>query len=190
MLASSLLDKPTDRWAANHQTTNWNRAGRAANAVPYALALGAGILYTGIAGEAGTSTAETAIKAAAYTLGANLATRYVVGRARPSEGQGNRDFDGLKSGASRSSFASGHVGVAFALATPFAQQHDMPWLYGLAAATAFGRVQKREHWLSDTVAGAAMGYAIGSMLTDQQRGNKGMRVSVTPQSVVASWTFQ
>ena len=189
VLASSLLDKRTDRWAANHQTANWNRAGRAANAVPYALALGAGVLYTGIAGEAASSTAETAIKAAAYTLGANLATRYVVGRARPDEGLGNVDFQGFRSGASRSSFASGHVGVAFALVTPFAQQHDMPWLYGLAAATALGRVQKREHWLSDTVAGAFMGYAIGSLLTDQQRGKTGMRLSVTPQSVVANWTF-
>ena len=190
VLASSLMDKKVDRWAINHQSANWSRAGTASNALPLALALGTGLLYTGIAGEAAASTGETALKSAAFTLGANLATRYVVGRSRPSQGFGNSDFNGLKGSALQSGFASNHVAVAFALATPFAQQHDMPWLYGVAAASAFGRVQKRQHWLSDTVAGAAMGYAIGSMLSEQQGGyNKGMRLSVTPQAVVANWSF-
>ena len=72
----------------------------------------------------------------------------------------------------------------------FAQRHDMPWLYALAASTAFGRVQQREHWASDTVAGAFMGYAIGSMLTDQSRSKNGVRLSVTPQAVVAHWSFR
>jgi PAP2 superfamily/Exopolysaccharide biosynthesis protein YbjH len=136
------------------------------------------------------STGETAIKAAAYTLGASFATRYVMGRSRPTDGLGNTHFGGFKSSAWQSGLPSNHVAVAFALATPFAQQHDMPWLYGVAAATAFGRVQKRQHWVSDTVAGAAMGYAIGSLLTEQERGDKGMRLSVTPQSVSASWAFK
>ena len=50
-------------------------------------------------------------------------------------------------------------------------------------------MQKRDHWVSDTVAGAFMGYAIGSMLTEQQRGDKGVRLSLTPRSVVADWSF-
>jgi membrane-associated phospholipid phosphatase len=190
VIASSLLDKPVDRWAANRQTPSWNRAGTAANGLTYGLVVGAGLLYTGIAGEGAASTGETAIKAAAYTLGASIATRYVMGRSRPTDGLGNTHFGGFKSSAWQSGFPSNHVAVAFALATPFAQQHDMPWLYGVAAATAFGRVQKRQHWVSDTVAGAAMGYAIGSLLTEQGRGDKGMRLSVTPQSVSANWAFK
>jgi membrane-associated phospholipid phosphatase len=97
-------------------------------------------------------------------------------------------LNGFAGNASESGFASNHVATAFALVTPFAQQHDMPWLYGLAAATSFGRVQKREHWVSDTVAGAFLGYAIGSMLTDQHK-QSSMRLSVTPQSVEANWAF-
>ena len=190
ILASSLLDKPVDRWAKSHQTGNPARLGTATNALPTALALGAGLLYTGIGGQPAASTAETALKAAAYTLGANLTTRFVVGRARPLDGQGNSHFKGLGSGAIQSGFPSNHVAVAFALATPFAQQHNMPWLYAVAAASSFGRVQKREHWVSDTVAGAFMGYAIGSLLSDQQRSQSGMRLSVTPQSIVATWSFQ
>lgn len=191
ILASSLLDKPADNWAQNHQTGSWNSVGTATNALPVALALGAGMLYTGIAGQPAASTAETALTAAAYTLGANLVTRYVVGRSRPFEEQGNSDFNGFNSAALQSGFASNHVAVAFALVTPFAQQHDMPWLYAVAAATAYGRVQKRDHWVSDTVAGAFMGYAIGSLLSDQQQHSQsGMRLSITPQSVTANWSFK
>lgn len=190
ILASSLLDKPADRWAQNNQDGNASRLGTASNALPAALALGVGLLYTGIGGEPAASTAETALKAAAYTWGANLATRYVVGRARPSEELGNASFNGFNSGAAQSGFPSNHVAIAFALATPFAQQHDMPWLYAVAAASTFGRVQKRDHWVSDTVAGAFMGYAIGSLLGEQPRNPYAMRLSVTPNAVVANWSFK
>ena len=43
----------------------------------------------------------------------------------------------------------------------FAEEYDAPWLYGLAAVTNLARVGSRNHWLSDTVAGSALGYAIG-----------------------------
>jgi len=188
ILASSLLDKPADKWAQKNQTGTASSIGSATNALPVAMALGAGLLYTGVGGEPAASTAETALTAAAYTYGINLATRFAVGRARPTQGQGNATFDGFTSNASESGFASNHVATAFALVTPFAQQHDMPWLYGLAATTSFGRLQKREHWVSDTVAGAFLGYAIGSMLTDQHR-QSGMRLNVTTQSVEANWAF-
>jgi membrane-associated phospholipid phosphatase len=114
----------------------------------------------------------------------------VVGRARPIDEQGNSSFNGFNTNAPQSGFPSNHMAIAFAVVTPFAQQHDMPWLYFAAGATAFGRVQKREHWASDTVAGAFMGYAIGSLLSEQQnRSPSAMRLSVTPQAVVANWSF-
>ena len=191
ILASSLLDKPVDNWAQNHQTGVADKLGTATNALPAVLALGAGLLYTGIGGQPAASTAETALKAAGYTFAANLATRYVVGRARPIDEQGNSSFNGFNSNATQSGFPSNHMAIAFAVVTPFAQQHDMPWLYVAAGATAFGRVQKRDHWVSDTVAGSFMGYAIGSLLNDQQNHNpSAMRLSVTPQAVVANWSFK
>jgi len=80
--------------------------------------------------------------------------------------------------------------MAFALATPFAQQYNQPWLYGLAGLSAVGRIQERDHWLSDTVAGGLMGYAIGS-ITQQQRASarSGLRLTATLQSVDATWSF-
>lgn len=189
VLAAGLLDKRVDTWAVNHQTPRWNRVGDVGNKLPVLMALGTGLLYTGIAGDATASTAETALKAGAYAIGASALTRYVVGRARPYQELGNGHFDGFNNGAFQSGFTSNHVALAFALATPFAQQQDMPWLYGAAALTAVGRIQSRDHWLSDTVGSAFMGYAIGSLVGQQKRSPKDMQLTVTPQSVRADWAF-
>ena len=190
VMASSLLDKKVDNWAVNHQTPHWNTVGKVGKNLPVLMALGAGVLYTGIAGSDNASTAETALKAGAYTLGASVLTRYVVGRARPNQELGNAHFDGFGSGSTQSGFPSNHVALAFALATPFAQQNDMPWLYGAAALTAVGRIQSRDHWLSDTVGGALMGYAIGTLVGNQKNPDKGVRYTVTPQSIEANWSFK
>ena len=37
-----------------------------------------------------------------------------------------------------------------------------PALYGVAAAVGVGRMADRGHWLSDTVLGGILGYAVGS----------------------------
>ena len=190
VLAASLLDKRVDNWAVNHQTSNWKRVGDIGNSLPVGLGLGTALLYAGMAGPDAASTAETAIKAGAYTLGASLLTRYAVGRARPYQELGNSQFDGFKSGALQSGFTSNHVSLAFALATPFAQKHDMPWLYGVAGLSALGRIQNREHWLSDTVGSAIMGYAIGTLVGRQSASKDGANIELTPNSVKATWSFK
>jgi hypothetical protein len=190
VLAASLLDKRVDTWAVNHQTPNWNRVGSAGNNLPIVMGVGAALLYAGIAGPGATTTAETSLKAGAYAIGASFMTRYAVGRARPYQEMGNANFDGFNTGAFQSGFTSNHVSLAFALATPYAQKHDMPWLYGVAGLSALGRIQTRDHWLSDTVASAFMGYAIGTLAGNQPRSDKGVHYVVTPQSVQAHWSFK
>ena len=188
--AAALLDHPVDDWAQSHQGQPWNQVATVTNAVPYALAAGAGLVWMGMAGDEASATANTALTAAALTLGANALTKYAVGRARPVEDRGAGQFDGFQATAAQSSFASNHVAMAFAIATPFAQAYDQPWLYGLAASTAIGRLQSREHWLSDTVVGGLLGYAIGSLAYEQQQSrNKAPRLSVGDRSVTASWRF-
>jgi membrane-associated phospholipid phosphatase len=190
VLAASLLDTRVDNWAVNHQTPNWNRVGSVGNQLPLAMGVGTALLYAGMAGPDTATTAETSLKAGAYALGASLLTRFAVGRARPYQEMGHTHFDGFNTGAFQSGFTSNHVSLAFALATPFAQKHDMPWLYGVAGLSALGRIQSRDHWLSDTVASAAMGYAIGTLVSNQTRSNKGVRYVVTPRSVEANWSFK
>lgn len=190
ILGSSLLDREMDKRLSSAPNADGTYPKSSTSNIPLLMAMGTGLLYTGVAGEGLSTTAETSMTAAAYTLGANLATRYVVGRSRPFEDKGPTDFHGFTANSVNSGFASNHVAIAFALATPFAQQYDMPWLYGAAALTAVGRMQQREHWMSDTVAGAFMGYAMGSLLSEQQLGRKkSMRLNATPQSVTATWSF-
>jgi membrane-associated phospholipid phosphatase len=148
------------------------------------------MLWTGVAGDEASATAKTAVTAAAMTVGANALTKYTVGRARPLDEKGAAQFDGFAPAAAQSSFASNHVAVAFALATPFAQAYDQPWLYGLAASSALGRLQSREHWLSDTVAGGLLGYAVGSLsYAHQQAKSRAPRISVSDRAVSAHWSF-
>jgi membrane-associated phospholipid phosphatase len=90
------------------------------------------------------------------------------------------------------SMPSGHTIIAWAVATPFAEEYDAPWLYGLAAVTNLARVGSRNHWLSDTVAGSALGYAIGRVFWESSRTpQKGApRVLIHPAGVNVAWEFK
>jgi membrane-associated phospholipid phosphatase len=189
-LAASALDSEVDQWAREHQGGGLQGIAKFGNAMPAVMAAGAGAMLTGIAGDRAADTAQTSLLAAGLTLGTNLAVKYAVGRARPNEEKGPSSFDGLGSEALKSSFASNHVATAFALVTPFAQQYDMPYLYALAATTALGRLEQREHWLSDTVAGGLLGYAVGSVMSSQQtRREKGWQLQASPGRVGATKRF-
>jgi membrane-associated phospholipid phosphatase len=190
VLAAALLDHPVDQWAKAHQEAPWDGVASAANAIPYALAFGVGALWTGVAGDEASIAAKTSLTAAAITLGVNGLAKYAVGRARPIDERGASQFDGFQPAAAQSSFASNHVAMAFALATPLAQAYDQPWLYGLAATSAIGRLQRREHWVSDTVAGGLLGYAIGSLTyAHQQSKSRVPRISLSDRAVTAHWNF-
>lgn len=191
VLVASALDRPADRWAADHQQGRWKTAGTAASAIPYALGAATGLFWMGLGGDAAAETAWSSIKAVGLTLGAEVLTKYAVGRARPEENLGPARFAGFGNKAANSGFPSIHMGVAFAAVTPFAQQYDAPWLYGLAALTAFGRIQERQHFVSDTVAGSLIGYGIGSLMLDLQRKRRDApRISLgADRSIRASWDF-
>jgi membrane-associated phospholipid phosphatase len=190
VLAAGTLDSKVDQWTQNQQSGRADSLAKVSNAIPFAAIAGAGALLTGVAGENAASTAQTALLSAGLTVGANVVLKYAVGRARPLDGQGAGAFNGGGSGAPQSSFASNHVATAFALMTPFAQQYDMPSLYLVAASTAFGRVQQREHWLSDTVAGGLLGYAVGSLMSSQQmRREKSWQLDLAPGRIGATKSF-
>jgi membrane-associated phospholipid phosphatase len=79
--------------------------------------------------------------------------------------------------------------VAFAAVTPFAQEYDAPWLYGLATAASLGRTAGRQHWVSDVVTGGVLGMAVGGWLWQAQRTNTRSNFAVTPgeKSVGLAW---
>ncbi len=170
VLASSLLDKTGDRVASHFQSGKWDAAGKLGSAIPFLMAGATGMVALGATGsETEAETAWIALKSAATTIGVQLVGKLAVGRARPDQEQGVSSFSMLKTSNANSGFPSMHSGMAFALATPFAQRNDMPWLYGLGAITALSRIQQRQHFFSDVVAGGLLGYGIGSAYLDKHR---------------------
>jgi hypothetical protein len=61
------------------------------------------------------------------------------------------------------SFPSGHTAVAFASATVLSGEYPVlaPLFFSLATYTGIARVQQNSHWVSDVVAGAAIGWLSG-----------------------------
>lgn len=84
--------------------------------------------------------------------------KLVVGRIRPSDIE--EPFN-LHPFSGSDAFPSGHATMAFALATALGDEIHRPWatagLMVLAAGTGWSRLNDNAHWLSDVVAGAAVG---------------------------------
>jgi len=81
-----------------------------------------------------------------------------------------------------------HATVAWATLTPYAKVYDAPWLYGVAALTNLVRVGERKHWFSGTVAGALLGYGLGSMFWDSRRqGRNTPTLHLAPDEVSLEW---
>jgi membrane-associated phospholipid phosphatase len=120
-----------------------------------------------------------------YITGAALESvlKFVSGRQRPYAVNPNkveaeptfrgpfkdiRDADGRKL---NSSFPSGHTTVAFAAATVYALEYkDKPWVpilcYTSASLIGLSRITENKHWVTDVVAGAALGYLTGKQVVN------------------------
>lgn len=186
ILASALLDKPVDRFMKKHQGSSvaraWNNIGKATPVVLAGAAAGAVAFGDARMQNIGIISLESVVGAAALSIGA----KHIAGRARPIDEKGQW---GKATDRSNASFPSNHASVAFAAVTPFAQEYDAPWLYGLAAAGSLGRTAGRQHWVSDVVAGSVLGMAVGGWLWQAQRDNVRSSFAVTPgtNSVSVAW---
>ena len=114
--------------------------------------------------------AYTMLEAAGFSTVTAEALKYAAGRERPDE---TTDSNTWRAGGS--SFPSLHTTAAFAIGTVFAESgnDDYRWLrralgYGMAGATTYLRLHGNQHWLSDTVAGAALGIATGRFTTHRR----------------------
>jgi membrane-associated phospholipid phosphatase len=107
----------------------------------------------------------------ALAYAATGGSKLVTGRSRPYESPASafqfHPFSGHQS------LPSAHATAAFALATSLADDiHSVPAdvaLYGLAAGTAWSRLNDDDHWLSDTVLGAAIGVASAKLVSGRWR---------------------
>jgi membrane-associated phospholipid phosphatase len=132
-----------------------------------------------------------ALEAGGLALAAATGLKYAVGRARPDSGESKSQFNPFESDDKWHSFPSRHTAVMWAAVTPYAKEFGMQWLYGVAALTNLARTGSREHWFSDTVAGSALGYALGHLAWEARRGGKNApKVAVGPSNVSLVWDLQ
>ena len=102
---------------------------------------------------------------------AEFTLKHLVGRPRPDTGLAAAGLFGPSFATDIDSFPSGHATSVFAVAAVFAAYYPrLRWpLYGLAAAIALGRVYLERHYVSDIVAGAALGLVFAAYLYRKRR---------------------
>ncbi|MGQ9799974.1 MAG: phosphatase PAP2 family protein [Ignavibacterium sp.] len=91
--------------------------------------------------------------------------KFTTGRSRPYMNEGNFNFNFFQTTNDYLSFPSGHSTVAFTLSSILSQRINNTYasvgLYSLALLTLWQRMYSDNHWLSDVILGASIGYFIG-----------------------------
>lgn len=108
----------------------------------------------------GTRESLAMLEAASFSGVTAFALQHAAGRESPADSSDPNSFHPGSAG----SFPSVHVTLAFAVGTVMAESgsDDYRWLrrvlgYGVGVLTSYERIKHSQHWLSDTVAGAALG---------------------------------
>jgi membrane-associated phospholipid phosphatase len=121
------------------------------------------------------------------------ALKFAAGRETPDQTTNPNEWE--KSG---SSFPSFHSTAAFAVGTVLAESgnDEYRWLrrllgYGLGVATSYERLKHNAHWLSDTVAGAALGMSSAHFVMDRRYGiNEESHLALVPVQGGAMLTYK
>lgn len=185
------LDNPVDKAMVKQPAGGtWDHIAKAVE--PFGSAPGVGIavgLYLGGAAFANPEVKATGTDAMLAIAIAELAITFplkeLVGRARPYENEGTHSFHPFHGGQS---FPSGHTTIAFALASVVSFHSESAWVsgvsYGIAGLVGLARVEQRDHFLSDVVAGGLIGTFVGRVVVVH---NQALR-SAGPSKVAFSFT--
>ncbi len=205
-LAKGALAPPACRWceppaldASARRALAWSSTGSAATASDVLmLAVPAGVvlddaLSPRAAGDLAAAGEDVLLVTEAVAASGVLtqAVKFATARERPyALGGGDRTRD------DHLSFWSGHTATAFAAAASgglVAQLRGYagwPWVYAAgfagAAATGYFRMAADKHWLTDVLAGAAAGTAVGLAVPWLHRAGSRARVAVIPGGLAIS----
>jgi membrane-associated phospholipid phosphatase len=116
--------------------------------------------------------AFTSLQAIVFANVITNSLKAVAGRSRPFQAQGPHHFRPF---SGSTSFPSGHSTTVFALSTPWLLYYPGPASVGLmlvSAGTAASRVATDHHWLSDVVAGSAIGFATAYWLSRRHQADR------------------
>jgi membrane-associated phospholipid phosphatase len=152
-----------------------------------ALILGTGLYAAFIDDRDGYRETWSLFEAGLFSTATSEVLSLAAGRERPDATTSPNMW-----GRGGDSFPSVHVSAAFAVGTVFAESgnDEYRWIrriigYGAAAGTAYLRVHENVHWLSDTVAGSALGIATARFVLNRQ--GEQQRVSIQFQPLKDGW---
>ncbi|HEY1314043.1 MAG TPA: phosphatase PAP2 family protein [Steroidobacteraceae bacterium] len=153
-----------------------------------AIIAGTGLYAAFIDDHDGYREAWSLIEAGAFSGATAEVLGYATGRERPDATTSPNEW-----GKGSDSFPSLHTTVAFAVGTVFAESgnDEYRWIrriigYGVAGATGYIRVNENVHWLSDSVAGAALGIATARFVLNRQ-GAQDNRAALQFQPIKNGW---
>lgn len=173
--ASFMLDEPVMSFVRSNQTpflqgvANYTDMGGEKTIVVPALLLTYGTARLLLNDKRLQSAALNSVQSVIVTAIATEGMKNLAGRARPFTGEGAYSFHRLPIGIDRyKSLPSGHVSLAFALFTPFAETYSR-WIYLVPVSVAMGRVYQEKHWVSDAIVGGGIGLLSGLLFTHNER---------------------
>lgn len=110
-----------------------------------------------------------------------LITKTIVGRGRPYMQESQYSFNPFILDNDYNSFPSGHTTLVFAYSTVMANEVDnvfwkIGW-YSAAGLVGYARIYHNQHWFSDVLMGAAIGYFSGEFVNNHNS-NIGKDVSI------------
>jgi membrane-associated phospholipid phosphatase len=127
-------------------------------------------------------TALLSVESLATASALAAVMKFVTGRARPHTGEDPLTFRMFSTESAYHSFPSGHTTAAFAVATTIAEQAPGAAVdilaYGVATLAGLSRIHDGEHWVSGVLAGGALGYFTGKMISGRHRRSAGAAKSV------------
>ena len=132
-------------------------------------------------------------EAATFSTLTTYGLKYIVRREGPDQTSDPNQW--FKSGGH--SFPSEHATASFAIGTVLAEAggDEYRWLrrvlgYGLGVGTSYLRLKHNAHWLSDTMAGAAVGIASAQFTLNHAYRNQDTGFAVIPVEGGAMLTYR
>jgi PAP2 superfamily len=105
-----------------------------------------------------------------YAGAVGVTIKSLLGRSRPYTNRGHANFQPFTINNDNLSFPSGHVTLSFAFSTVMAHQVDnIFWKAGwfsAAGLVSYARLYHDQHWASDVLMGAAIGYFTGRFVVN------------------------
>lgn len=153
----------------------------------YTFVLSGGVYLTGLAisNEKVRRTGLKAVEAFIFSGAITGVTKVVLGRARPYMEKGNGFFTPFTFNNDYNSLPSGHTTVSFAVMTVFANSIDNFWwktaCYSTAGLVGMARIYHDQHWLSDVLLGAVIGYWVGDFVSHNDENSANLsKIQIKP----------